>query len=121
MYSETITISQLPQTPNSIGKASIWQSHAERHLWRRLVGFAMLGKLPPMPLKRANIQAIRLSSREPDRDNLYSSFKFVIDAMKFHSVIEDDKSSNINLQCVWEKSKPKSGAITLNITEVETL
>lgn len=81
----------------------------------------MMGKCPSAPLKRATIQAIRLSSRETDRDNTYSSFKFVIDALKFHSIIEDDKSSNINLECKWEKTKRKDGHIRLHITEVEKL
>lgn len=119
MYSETIVINKLPLTPNSIGKASIWQSHAERHAWRKLVGFAMMGKCPAAPLKRASIVATRLSSRETDLDNTFSSFKYVIDALKFHAIIEDDKPSKIDLRCKWEKAKPKQGHIKIEITEIE--
>lgn len=119
MYSETITINKLPLTPNSIGKASIWQSHNERHAWRKLVGFAMMGKCPPEPLKKVKIEMTRFSSREPDTDNLYASWKFIGDSLKFHSVIEDDKPSVLELKCKWEKAKPSHGHIKIEITEVD--
>lgn len=114
----TFEIPQLPKTPNSIGKASIWHSHNERKKWRMLVAFALIKKVPSKPMEKANITCTRFSSREPDLDNLFSSFKFVIDAIKNCGVIKDDKSSCISLKCNWQKSKPKEGKIKVEIQEV---
>ena len=123
-----IEINTLPKTPNSIGKASIWHSVRERKKWRQLLfrpqatmhrsPVILQGQIIPKPLKKAKLTLTRCSSREPDLDNLYSSFKFVIDALKFNGFIEDDKPSNIDLKCKWEKAKQKEGKIKIEIEEL---
>lgn len=118
-YSCTVEIEQLPKTANSIGKAGWWYTQAERKLWRRLVGHAFLGKQPIKPLKRSTLLCTRFSTTEPDLDNLYASFKFVIDGMKYNAIIEDDKSSNIDLKCSWTKGKRGQGKIRIEITEIQ--
>jgi len=113
-YLLDITIECLPKTPNSIGKASIWQSHGERHKWRKEIAFHTLGKVPDFPIKLSNLYLTRCSSRQPDIDNLYSSFKFVIDALKYNKIIEDDKPSNFSeFKCSWQKAKKGSIRIRL--------
>lgn len=113
-YELKLEIKKLPKTPNAIGKASIWQSHAERHLWKRAIAAAIpIKERPPMPLEKAELVLTRHSSVEPDLDNLYSSFKFVIDALVHTGIIEDDKPSKIDLKCKWQKAKRNEGKITI--------
>jgi len=114
-----IVIRELPKTSNSIGKASIWHSHNERKKWRGLMEHAALfQKDPCWPIKKAILTCTRCSSSEPDVDNLYASFKFVIDGLVYARVIADDKPSVLDLKCKWEKAKKGFGYIKLLIEEV---
>jgi Holliday junction resolvase RusA-like endonuclease len=80
-----------------------------------------MGKVPSMPLNKARVQATRCSSREIDTDNLYGSFKSVIDSLKFHGVVIDDKPSCVFLNCQWEKVKNKDAGIRLTVEEIENV
>jgi Holliday junction resolvase RusA-like endonuclease len=121
------TIPALPKTPNSIGKASIWHSVNERKKWRGLVkGHFLffysrdaLTKGIQLPFKRALLILTRCSSREPDVDNLYASFKYVIDGLKYNGIILDDKPSVIDLRCKWEKVKNKESRIKIHVEETQ--
>lgn len=119
-----LEINDLPKTPNSMGKASIWASHAERHKWRKKVSESYCELISPYntgpigPFKKAILRLTRYSSKEPDVDNLYSSWKFVIDALKYNGIILDDKPSVIDLRCYWKKTKPKEGKIEIHIEEI---
>lgn len=119
-----IQINDLPKTPNSLGKASIWASHAERHKWRKKIAEALyeirgLNAAVIPTFRKAILNLTRYSSREPDTDNLYSSWKFIIDALKYNGIILDDKPSVIDLKCRWEKAKPKEGKIKIEIEEIK--
>lgn len=120
-----LTIFILPKTVNSIGKASIWQSHTERHNWRKEIALhrrlweAINGSVPGLPFKRSRLILIRHSTRPMDPDNLPASFKYVIDALKFNKIIEDDSHKHIELTCLWEKAKRNEGKITIKIESIE--
>lgn len=119
-YKFEIVIPELPKTANSIGKASIWHSQNERKKWRSIMSHMVLShKEPSWPLPKATLTCTRCSSSEPDIDNLYSSFKFVIDGLVHAGVIADDKPSVLDLKCRWEKARPKEGHIRLLIEEAK--
>jgi len=112
-------IIELPSMPNAMGKASFWYGQAERKKWRKIIALHKLGKpyeaRIAMPVQNSKLTLVRCSSREPDLDNLYASFKFVIDALKFNGVIADDKPSVCKMECRWEKAKQKSGMIRVKV------
>lgn len=114
-------INELPKTPNAIGKASIWHSVAERKRWRDITArryYEFIGTTN-LPFKKCKITLTRHSAREPDVDNLYSSFKFPLDSLKYNGFIFDDKPSLVKLECKWEKAKQLEGKITIEIESLD--
>lgn len=119
----TLIIPVLPKTPNSIGKASIWQSTAERKRWRKTIYEHFLHNYASpyvfnLPFKQSKLILTRHSTHPMDPDNLPGSFKYVIDALKFNKIIEDDSSKHVELTCLWEKAKRGEGKITVKIEEI---
>lgn len=118
MYSLEIVIRDLPKRYNTAPGAHWASRYAETKKWRRLIGNELYTRLPDKPLERAKLTLIRYSSAEPDYDNLVMSFKSIIDALKFHKVIMDDKMSNIGAsEYKWEKVKPKQGMTRIIVKE----
>lgn len=81
----------LPKSPNQLLGAhwTIRSGHAKK--WKKLVGKAVEKKCPPTPLEKAKVTLIRYSAaKSMDRDNLRSSFKPIVDALKLYGVIVDD-------------------------------
>lgn len=116
-YTLDIVINQLPKTSNALG--GHWRhKNNEMKLWRNLIALHTIGKRPMKPLKRAFVKIVRGSSVEPDLDNLYSSVKGPLDGLKHAEIILDDKPSNIELVCTWEKAAPKKGHIKINVLEI---
>lgn len=61
---------------------------------------------------------IRRSSRSPDYDGLVHSFKPVMDALKFHGIIQDDSMANIGVpEYRWEKTQSGKGHIQLIVEQ----
>ena len=119
MYSLEFTISGLPRifTNGSHGHWTI--KHKARLTWAKLVAQAIGAKKPSAPLKIAHAEFVRVSSKEPDFDNLVSSFKGVRDSLIKCGIIENDRSSNLpNPKYLWEKAAPKRGFIKISIKEV---
>lgn len=114
-FARALEINELPKTVNAMGKASIWASHAERHRWRRIIAGQSMLIQPPKPLLKATLKLTRCTANEPDLDNLYSSFKYVIDALVTHGVLIDDKPSRISLHCLWEKAPRLNGKIRIEL------
>lgn len=117
----------LPKTVNSMGKSSIWHSVNERKKWRKIILDRFLFYVQSVDykeriitfgwpnLKKAKLTLTRHSSQALDPDNLPASFKYVIDALKFNKIIEDDSADHIELTCLWEKAKKGAGKITIKI------
>jgi Holliday junction resolvase RusA-like endonuclease len=119
MYRLELELIGLPKTVN--GPHGSWQrAAAERKKWRSLVEQATLGKRPSKPLDTARITLTRLSSNEPDYDNLAASFKSVVDGLRDAGIIVDDKKKNIGA-CIylWEKTSPKNGKIRVLVEEIK--
>ena len=108
----------LPKMINALLRQSFWIVKKEKDIWYNTVGYLLTGKKPLKPLKKARLILTRYSSSCPDPDGLVSSFKFVIDALVFHGVLENDKYSNISMpKYNWHKAKSKEGKISVVIKE----
>jgi hypothetical protein len=119
-YSIKFTIQELPKPVNRLNGRHWAAMKKYRDYWHALVAAAVCGKKPPKPLKYANLTLVRFSSVEPDWDGNVSSWKPVIDALRYCGVLEDDKVSNIGTpKCLWEKAKPKHGHIFVSVEEAE--
>lgn len=118
-----LLINELPKTVNVMDKSRLWQVLAERKKWRKLVYEAVVasghyGRLrTSKPLEKCKITFTRVSSREPDYDNLVASFKAPTDALKFNGIILDDKRAMINPEYFWQRARPKQGHIKIKIEE----
>lgn len=74
---------------------------------------------PATPLEKAKLILTRYSSSEPDSDNLYSSFKHIVDGLVKAHVLINDKPSNVGIpEIYWVKCKPKQGKIRIEIYEL---
>lgn len=119
MYSLEFTIQGLPRifTNGSHGHWTI--KHKARLTWAKLVTQAIGAKKPSAPLRVAQAEFVRVSSKEPDFDNLVSSFKGVRDSLIKCGIIENDKTSNLpNAIYRWEFVKRGQGHIKVSIKEV---
>ena len=67
------------------------------------------------------IHFTRFSTKQPDWDNLYSSFKVLGDGLESTGIISDDSPSTvINLTAGWGKaSKRKDQRVEIEITDVK--
>lgn len=129
-YTNTITGSGhraiflvIPGLPKILSNARLhWAVKAkENAVWRQCTAMlcrASMVKLQGVvPFSFANITFTRVSSNEPDFDNLAISFKAVLDGLKDSAIIWDDKSKFVNVSYRWEKGPMKGGYIRIEIEE----
>lgn len=73
-------------------------------------------KRAAFPFLRATVTLTRLSTREPDADNLMSSWKHVLDGLVEAGVIINDKPSTIGSPIsLWKYAKRKDGKIKIKV------
>lgn len=95
----------------------------------RAVSDCIKSQLPlniPLPFERAKVEVIRYTAQEPDKDNLVSSVKPVLDALQPATekrtygtfVIVNDNSAHIDLDVRWEKCSPKLGKVIVLVTPI---
>lgn len=119
LYFIEIEIEGLPKTINEIGRKHWAVKKKEVDKWHQLVAMHTLGKRPMKPLKHAKVTMIRHSSKEPDFDNLASSFKAVMDGLIKAGVIENDRQANIGQPSYrWEKAPHGAGHIWVRVEEL---
>lgn len=101
-------------------KSTHWRvQQREVKKWHRLVWAAVSGRKPVKPLERFQLRLTRFSSVAPDYDGLVRGFKSVVDGLKVCGVIADDRFENTGVwDCRWEKTKPKTGKIRIEIEEL---
>lgn len=113
----------LPKTANTSrrGGHDHWAIRAkEAKTWKLAVLFAVTGKRPVAPLKRAVLTLTRCSAVAPDSDGLVSSFKHVLDGLVDAGVLENDRMANIGMpEYRWERAKPGKGFIRIKVQELE--
>lgn len=115
-YKLELKLLGLPKTPNA---REHWRAKA-KHVaeWRDRVDTACTYKAPPQPLTQAAITFTRVSSVEPDYDNLVASFKACMDGLRQAKVIIDDKRANVGRPgYLWAKCKPKDGHVLIRVEE----
>lgn len=120
------SINDLPKLPNQTLYSHWRVKHAEAKKWKKLVAtHALIATLnarerPAIPFKCATVTLTRLSSREPDSDNLMASWKYCLDGLVEAGVIENDKPSVIGTPVsLWCKSKMKDRKVHIKIESRE--
>jgi len=109
-YKLEFTLAGLPPTSN--GAHGSWKAAWQRRKkWRDAVRLRCFLQRPDKPLPLAKITFIRCSSREPDYDNLVTSFKPVCDGLKDAGIIEDDSPKHVERVYLWEKANTKYSRI----------
>lgn len=112
-----IRINDLPKTVNDIGRAHWTVKHKEAKKWQRLVWWECRRlRVERLLMRKALIYCTRASSREPDFDNLASSFKHAIDGLVRAGVIIDDKPSVIGSPVFeWKYAKQGEGYVVIKV------
>jgi Holliday junction resolvase RusA-like endonuclease len=89
-YSLQFTLLELPMTLNEV-MGAYWRKRSENFKKiHRLVHLHSVNKCPLSPIKKARITLTRFSSGTLDRDNMYFTFKPIVDGLVKAGVIEDD-------------------------------
>lgn len=116
-YRIDFIIEGLPSTPNA--RRHHMNKYREDQSWYISIRAAVGAGRPVAPLERANLTLTRISTVEPDYDNLVASFKPVIDGLRFAEVLTDDKKKNIGTPDYrWERGKPGKGCVRITVEAV---
>lgn len=116
-YLLEFSIPGLPGTPNAREHHMAKARHVKD--WRTKVYAKAWPHAPAQPLTQARITFTRVSSVEPDYDNLVASFKACMDGLRQARVIVDDKRVNVGRpEYLWERCKPKAGHIRVRVESV---
>lgn len=120
LYSLTFTINVLPITLNEALSKSWRKRHTSFELIHNLVHLKSRDKKPLEPIKKAHISLTRYSSGTLDRDNMFFTFKPVIDGLVMAGVIIDDGFDQVKeLTPIQIKSKRKEARIEVLVQELE--
>ncbi len=99
-----------------------WTRAKYRQGWYDKIAVAAHGHIPRTPLTTAAVFGCRYSSREPDRINLWYSFKPLLDGLIHAGIIFDDNPGILmDEDYSWQKAKPKSGSVSLRVQELDPL
>jgi Holliday junction resolvase RusA-like endonuclease len=113
-----ITIHDLPPMLNGSNglKRMHWSKYTKiRNKWQLLIMEQTRERIKG----QVRIEFERHSSRCPDLDNLYSSFKVIGDSLKNCGVIEDDNQGIVvSLDAKWVYSKQKEAKTVIRIEKV---
>lgn len=121
MYIFEFTLEGLPPMANAGARHKHWRVvQRETTQWKDRVGYAVLRNKPIMPLRRAKLTLTRFSSSQPDFDGLVSGFKSIIDGLRTHGILVDDKVQNIaQPDYRWEKAKPGEGRVRVRVESAD--
>lgn len=111
MYSHEFTVETVTKSPNKHSSKSYFTKKAESTKWMNLVYINFRKNPPSAPLTKVKLEITRITSVQPDKDNLYASCKQLIDALRKNGIITDDAPKHLDLECNWEKGikgKPKT-------------
>ncbi len=87
---------------------------------RGKTSFLVMEHAPAKSLERAKLTLVRYGSKEPDFDNLVSSFKPIIDGLVSAGIIVNDKQANIGQpQYLFVKAKRDEGAFSVKVEEID--
>lgn len=115
-YIISFEVLSLPPMYNAHNRQHWGTKQKEKNNWTRLVGDSLYGKIPPTPFQFYTLRLCRHSSSEPDYDGLVSSWKYVVDALRYYKIIVDDKLSNSGPWiCEWVKAPRNQQKISVTI------
>jgi Holliday junction resolvase RusA-like endonuclease len=115
-YTLEFELAGLPQIESNGSHSNFFAVNSRRRKWHRLVLETVKDKLPASPLAKANLTLTRHSLKEPDLDNLYGSFKPVVDGLVKAGVLLNDKQSNlVEYKVRWEKAPKNKGKVTVKV------
>lgn len=126
-HSLEFEIKGLPKLPNQTLYRHWRVKQQEALKWKVLVVNAvncvnLEQKRTAQPFSMAKVTLTRLSSKEPDADNLMSSWKHCIDGLVLAGVIVNDKPSVIGTPVSrWEFAKRKDARVRIRVEEVLSL
>ena len=116
---ELVILGELPKSPNLLLGAP-WQvraGYAKR--WLRFISNALATNRRLAPCQKAKVTLTRYGTRKLDSDNLRSSFKCILDALKKCGVIVDDSPDVIGTpEVIFEKVPRKETRIKVRVEEV---
>ena len=120
MYRLELEIHDRPRIMSN-GSHGNWRAvAAEKRKWHQIMQDAVITSrnIPVQPLKRAKCTFIRVSTRQPDDDNLRISFKTVRDALKKCGIIEDDSPEHMpDPIYLWERGAANDKRIKVIVEE----
>jgi Holliday junction resolvase RusA-like endonuclease len=119
-YELNLKIEGLPKATANANQH--WKARwVEAKKWKGLVFWEIdATKRPRKPLDKARVTLTRCAhGRKPDRDNLITSFKHVIDALVEAQVLLDDNQDVITeINYHWEPASPGQGCILIKVEEL---
>ena len=121
-YRLVFTHRRLPELNTRATRRNRFAQAAEAKRWQQIVLTYVLaqGGGPPKPLTVALVTLTRHSSREPDPDNLATSFKSILDSLVKAGVLADDKPQNFvggHPVYRWSAAPPDKGCIEVDVRE----
>ena len=107
----------LPDNPNKTSGKHWASLYKDKKAWSELVGYSAMAaktKARIKPFKQASVHFhISVGDNRPhDADNIISSLKPVLDALK-GQLIEDDSIDHIDLSYSFDRVKPRQFNITV--------
>jgi hypothetical protein len=118
-YKLELTIPQLPPLQAANGRKHWRVRWREEQTWKQRVQWAALARgTPEEPVRRARIVCTRLSTQQPDGDNLATSFKPCLDGLK-GLVIVDDSPEHVTVSYGWERAKRGQGGVRIVVEAME--
>lgn len=114
------TINQLPKMPNQLLRKHWTVISREGKKWNTIVYLVASQFRPKKPFPKVALTLTRFSTREPDRDGLAGSFKYVVDGLVKAGIIVDDKPS-IVVECgyFWQQAKQKEQRIEVIVKPLD--
>jgi Holliday junction resolvase RusA-like endonuclease len=111
-YHRNVFVDYLPPMNTAHTRRHWSVAHKEKQQWVKLMLVAFpKKKMPDQPLTKSQITITRMSSREPDFDNMVMAAKPIFDALKKHGVIIDDAPRNVKREYKWRKERAKIGTL----------
>ena len=121
MFELDLVIDELPELPNRLQRKHWSRIQGHRTLWHWRVRSAVARKGPGKPLDYAMVTMVRHSTRRPDRDNLWASWKPVLDGLVQCGVLIDDDDDHVDFHGGgWEPAKRKQQRVTIEVREVRS-
>jgi len=111
-YRRNVFVDYLPPMNTAHTRRHWSAAHKEKQKWIKLLLIAFpKAKMPDQPLQKSEITITRMSSREPDFDNMVMAAKPIFDALQKRGIIVDDAPRNVKRDYRWRKETERTGTL----------